>query len=266
MIESLDNVDFNRLAEDWGISGNILRQDYAATACLDLIGSSDLANKLIFMGGTAIKRIYYPDSRFSIDLDFVYMEPIKANESGDVREKMAKEILYPQFKDIFEYNFSGSVYFQSVDEPAVALRWSTFPVNYEMPGLEFYVRIDVLFTNDIPFDYNLLPIKTEPYGGIGTMINTLSLQTIVADKIDALYDRTSAKDLWDLYFVFTRGVKLHDRLHNLVNNKLDQILRAIDFISEYDWKLLRGYIPKNLKFEDIDVVRKKVREFITRNW
>jgi uncharacterized protein len=47
-----------------------------------LMGLSDslLRSLLAFKGGTAIKKIYFPDYRYSEDLDFTLLGEIKADE------------------------------------------------------------------------------------------------------------------------------------------------------------------------------------------
>ena len=59
---------FEALAEAAKRRGNCLGPDSVQRVIA--IAESELRDKLAFKGGTALKRAYYPDYRFSEDLDF----------------------------------------------------------------------------------------------------------------------------------------------------------------------------------------------------
>ena len=61
----------NRLAADGGrrIREDVLERDYCLAWFLAALSQSDLKNVLGFKGGTALKRCYFSDYRFSEDLD-----------------------------------------------------------------------------------------------------------------------------------------------------------------------------------------------------
>src|ERR1017187_3334314 len=67
----------NRLARAGGrrIPESVLERDYCLAWLLSSLAGSDLRSKLAFKGGTALKRCYFGDYRFSEDLDFTLLEP-----------------------------------------------------------------------------------------------------------------------------------------------------------------------------------------------
>ena len=67
----------NRLARAGGrrIPESVLERDYCLAWLLSSLAESDLRGKLGFKGGTALKRCYFGDYRFSEDLDFTLLEP-----------------------------------------------------------------------------------------------------------------------------------------------------------------------------------------------
>jgi uncharacterized protein len=67
----------NRLARAGGrrIPESVLERDYCFAWLLSSLAESDLRDKLAFKGGTALKRCYFGDYRFSEDLDFTLLEP-----------------------------------------------------------------------------------------------------------------------------------------------------------------------------------------------
>ena len=68
----------NRLAKLGGrrIREDVLERDYCLAWFLAALASSDLKTAMAFKGGTALKRCYFGDYRFSEDLDFTLIEPV----------------------------------------------------------------------------------------------------------------------------------------------------------------------------------------------
>lgn len=72
----------NRLASAGSrrIPESVLERDYCLAWLLSSLAESDLRGKLAFKGGTALKRCYFGDYRFSEDLDFTLLEPTPFEE------------------------------------------------------------------------------------------------------------------------------------------------------------------------------------------
>ena len=62
----------NRLAKAGGrrIPESVLERDYCLSWFLGGLSQSPVRDRLIFKGGTALKKCYFPDYRFSEDLDY----------------------------------------------------------------------------------------------------------------------------------------------------------------------------------------------------
>ena len=58
----------------------MLERDYCLAWFLALLSQSDLKTVLGFKGGTALKRCYFGDYRFSEDLDFTLLEAVSLEE------------------------------------------------------------------------------------------------------------------------------------------------------------------------------------------
>lgn len=72
----------NRLAagSDMRIREDVLERDYCLAWFLCCLAQSELRAVLAFKGGTALKRCYFADYRFSKDLDFTLREPLPFEE------------------------------------------------------------------------------------------------------------------------------------------------------------------------------------------
>jgi predicted nucleotidyltransferase component of viral defense system len=72
----------NRLAREGGrrIREEVLERDYSLAWFPGGLAESDLNALLAFKGGTALKRCYFGDYRFSEDLDFTLLTPTPLEE------------------------------------------------------------------------------------------------------------------------------------------------------------------------------------------
>jgi len=194
----------NRLAREGGrrIPEAVLERDYCLSWFLVGLSKTSLTDLLAFKGGTAIKRCYVPDYRFSEDLDFTMR--------GDVSFEKIQERLAL----IFEY---------VVRDSGIKLQFSrqdrhphenshTFYLGYEgpLPGAAAKeAKVDITIQEKIVF-----PVATssvlkayDEYEDLpdDARIGVYSINEIVAEKIVALLDpaRNEPRDLYDLWYLST---------------------------------------------------------------
>lgn len=84
----MDEKSFRNLANKYHVSLGTLEKDYALTNLLSIITNFSKLDKMVFKGGTAIKKIYFENFRFSEDLDFVCFEDVSGDFMDFVREHM----------------------------------------------------------------------------------------------------------------------------------------------------------------------------------
>jgi len=61
-----------RLAAKQGLPEEIIEKDYLIELVLSSLAKDEFfKERLVFRGGTALKKVYFPDYRFSEDLDFL---------------------------------------------------------------------------------------------------------------------------------------------------------------------------------------------------
>src|SRR6202522_4373773 len=83
----------NRLAREGGrrIPEAVLERDYCLAWFLVALSRTPLRTRLAFKGGTALKRCYFGDYRFSEDLDFTL--------TGEVAIEVIRQELEPVFAE-----------------------------------------------------------------------------------------------------------------------------------------------------------------------
>ena len=196
----------NRLARKGGrrIPEAVLERDYCLSWFLVGLSKTSLTNLLAFKGGTAIKKCYIPDYRFSEDLDFT------------LREDVSFEKIEECLAIVFEYAERAS---------GIKLRISrydrhshenchTFFLGYEgpLPSVSAKeVKVDITINEKLVFPIASKPVlkaydeyEDLPENG---RIGVYSLNEIVSEKIIALLDpaRNEPRDLYDLWHLTTNG-------------------------------------------------------------
>jgi predicted nucleotidyltransferase component of viral defense system len=191
----------NRLARAGGrrIPEAVLERDYCLSWFLVGLSRSPLHERLLFKGGTALKKCYFPDYRFSEDLDFTLVQP---EEFEPVRRDLEEAFAVA-------YRASGVVIRYAREDRHPHASSYTFYLGYEGPlpggagGKE--VKVDITTKEEIVFpveerhvlqgypEYQDLPEDAR--------IRVYSLPEIAAEKVVALLDRArnEPRDLYDLW-------------------------------------------------------------------
>jgi predicted nucleotidyltransferase component of viral defense system len=87
--------------ERLGLPWDVLERDYLLSWVLAGVGQVDaLRETLVFKGGTALKKCYFGDYRFSEDLDFSALEGVP---TGEAMERSVREVCNAATKLLDEY-------------------------------------------------------------------------------------------------------------------------------------------------------------------
>jgi len=206
----------NRLARDGGrrIPEAVLERDYCLAWFLIALSRTPLRERLAFKGGTALKRCYFGDYRFSEDLDFTL--------TGEVAFDVIRQDLEPVFAEVGR---SGgvSIRFSHTDKQ-VHQNSHTFYVNYEGPlpatARPKEVKVDVTIKEEIVFPLESRKVLRAyaEYADLpeDAVILAYSLNEIASEKAVALLDaaRNEPRDLYDMWFLTSYGhVDLRDLTH-----------------------------------------------------
>lgn len=247
----MDVETLKKKAAKEGIPQAIVEKDYALSVVLLLLSKSKISDKLVFKGGTAIKKIYLTNARFSEDLDFAVF--------GTGADEIINEL-----KEIFGNKENSGIRFIDVAEEKtsaglrVVIRFSSF--------LAFPQRIRF----DFSFRENLvLPILKKEivneYGLEKATVNVLPVEEILAEKIHALLCRRAARDLFDVWFLSKQNVKLEwdviNKKFEYYNEKYSQT-KLEENIESFrpSWNQDLGQFLRNIP--DFDLVSKEVKNFL----
>ena len=195
----------------------VIERDYCLSWFLFGLAYSPLRQLLVFKGGTALRRCYFKDYRFSEDLDFT------------LTEERPQEYIIEHLDDIFEWiNDECGIEFGLGKQEDPHENNYTFYLTYigPLPGKAKEVKVDISFRETL-----LQPIKElsiiqtyDEYSDFieDATIQVYSLNEVVIEKICALHSpsRNEPRDLYDIYYlVEEEGVEI-DFLIDDIDKKL----------------------------------------------
>jgi hypothetical protein len=192
----------NRLAKTGGrrIPESVLERDYCLAWFLAELSQSELQRRIAFKGGTALKRCYFGDYRFSEDLDFTLLEQTPLEE---IRQGLAP--IYAAVRDATGIEFA----FDREDRQSHA-NSHTFYLKYSGPlPAGGSVKVDVTIREHIvfPLEDRLVLRGYDEFEDLpkNRLVQSYSLGEIASEKVVALGDRArnEPRDLYDLWYLTT---------------------------------------------------------------
>ncbi len=210
----------------------VLERDYCLAWFLVALARTPLRDGLVFKGGTALKRCWFGDYRFSEDLDFTL-----ARETDFETLRADLEPVYAEAA-----RATGAVFrFARADRNSHA-NCHTFYLAYEGPlpapagGRE--VKVDVTIRERLVYPAAERPVL-RAYPEFSDLteadrVRVYSLEEIASEKVVALLDRArnEPRDLYDIWFLVEgRHVDLAD-IVGAVDAKLDFRGKRLDDVRE----------------------------------
>ena len=201
----IDEVKLRRIAVGESVTLGTIEKDLVITCALYAISKTPLKDHLIFKGGTAIKKIYQPDARFSEDLDFT---------ATQLDEKDALDAL-----SAINDTQIDSILFEKIHEDAYTRQGKNYRLNYTGP-LEYRnsIRIDLSFRADIIEKIEEKQIHILYGDALSSSIKALTFTEIMAEKLRAMMTRESPRDYYDAWIHLNKIQDKH-RLRNLTEKK-----------------------------------------------
>ncbi len=237
-----------KIAAREGIPVGTLEKDYTLSIVLSLLSKNPLMDSLVFKGGTAIKKIYFSEARFSEDLDFNFFDTTSKKIEDRINDLLiGKRIGNVEFLEMKNMNHTDV----------------SFTCDISFIG-------ELQFKNKIKLDFSgrekPIPKVKSPSITVYDMeikIPTLDLTEILTEKIRALAIRGKSRDLYDVWFLLNKNIevdlgllneklRLYDRKFDI--NDLHNSISKVENTWSRDLKPLLASVPK---FEIVtrDVIR-----------
>jgi len=217
----------NQLAKQFQIDQLSVVREYIQLLVLNQLYQYEEGNKIYFKGGTTI-RLIYRSAHFSEDLDFstqLATETI-ANTIKKLTKDISRELL----------GVSITKMHKGQDTQRFRLRYHAQEQKYPLT---------------IRLDFNKQTLTIAPSAsGVTTrfpltfipVVMHMSPQEILAEKIHAIHKRSKGRDVYDLWFLLSKGIQPD---YALINTKLDS-LRIKFNLNKFE-SLLMGFSVKELQ-------------------
>ncbi len=256
--------EVQRIAGALGLEPRVIDHDYALGCYLCFLGTQSIVKKKwLFKGGTAIRKCYFEEYRFSEDLDFTVLGIISVeylrNVLGAANIAMQdaigirtdeREIVVDIIEDDYgKESYEARIYYFG-------------PWNYG--GAPRSIRIHANRDESLAFPTNMLSVF-HPYSDRGELppaaIQVYSLEEMMAEKLRAFSGQRKQAiphDIFDLYHL-SRNVESVDKVVEAFPKKCQAKGISLDAVdlgkviarkSEYEnnWRQgLEYLIPSNLK-------------------
>lgn len=184
---------------------------------LEYLNRFRLLDPLVFGGGTML-RLCHGLNRYSVDLDFWIHKPIEIQpfflKIQDVLSKqyLVKDAMDKHFSLVFEiksHNFPRSL--------KIEIRKESNPKRV--------IERSIVYSE---------------YSTIQVMLYTVSLQSMIKEKISAFLDRKEIRDIFDIEFLVKKGVPL-----DMDVDTAKKVFDQIDRFKTIDYKSKLGSIISN---------------------
>jgi len=183
-----------RLSSKQGVPEEIIEKDYLIEFVLSYLGKDKyFKEKLVFRGGTALKKVYFPDYRFSEDLDFLIEDKENLKEC---EEKLDQLLVKISSENPFQLNKRSEYLNTRLQFFILYDLFSEIKVIKEL-------KIDILKDSYIPtFQKKKILFTYQDFKHQNISINTYKLESVVSDKICRILSvDNEPRDIYDLWHI-----------------------------------------------------------------
>jgi predicted nucleotidyltransferase component of viral defense system len=237
----ISRADLQRLANREKLALGTLEKDYVITEILKALSQvTTLNGLLVFKGGTALRKVYFPDWRYSEDLDFTVKHDM---EKDELRQELDR--WYQQVRLASQVQLTTKM----VHKPDGYARVRTQfigPLSY--PGMIF---MDLSFDEPLCLDPEPRKVLAAPYPSEEQKVLAYPLEELLAEKMRSLLERGKSRDYYDVW----RLLKEHsssldlELLGKVLQKKLSHkglTMTGIGDLLPQDTRVLKRYWDKDL--------------------
>jgi len=183
---------------------------------LEKLKNKTLLNSFVFGGGTML-RLCYELNRYSVDLDFFLLKKINIERFFiDVKKCLEK-------------------YYEITDAKN---KHNT--ILFEIKSSEYIRKLKIEYRKKIvDYDYQQR-IAFSKFGNTQVILNVLTLEQALKNKVAAALDRKIIRDFFDIEFIIRRGFPL-----KISNDECCKLKKIINNFSKRDYKVVLGSILDN---------------------
>ncbi len=196
----ISRTDLQRLANREKIGLGVLEKDYVLTEVLKALSQvASLKSLLVFKGGTALRKVYFADWRYSEDLDFTVKQEMNEKELRNAMDEW-----YFQLERTSQIRLTTKMLHKPNGYARVRAQF-TGPLAY--PGMIF---MDLSFDEPLCLEPEQRLILSQPFLSEGESVLAYRLEELLAEKIRSLLERGKARDYYDVWRLLKEQASLLD--------------------------------------------------------
>jgi predicted nucleotidyltransferase component of viral defense system len=190
---------------------DLIKQEQFEIEVLDRLNTKRFLQNLVFCGGTMLRLCWELD-RYSVDLDFWI---IKNMDFGKFLNELKTELSeYYKVKD-------SANKFQTI---VFELKSPVYPRSLKVEIRKEQKKIKI--ENSIAFS---------TFSNTQVMVKAVSLEDMMNAKIQAFLSRKEIRDIYDIEFMFKRGIQVETGKENI-----NLLLRGIEAFTKKDYSVKLG--------------------------
>ncbi|ADQ17687.1 Domain of unknown function DUF1814 [Leadbetterella byssophila DSM 17132] len=188
--------EIQQKAREVGVRDQQIEKDYILSWILKGVSQHDQLSKIIvFKGGTVLKKIYFPDYRFSEDLDFTLL-------TGEI----TNEQIFAWFKEAFEYiRDEANIPLDIIDNNEHEDGGINFYISYVVPlgeqGNNKRVKVDISRSEKLEFEPVLNPAFIDYTDLEEYDLQCYPLEEVLIEKLRSVMQRMAARDFYDIWYL-----------------------------------------------------------------
>ena len=207
----ITNGEIRKLSLLHGVRPETIEKDYVLGWMLAGIHHAPFSKNWVFKGGTALKKCYFHDYRFSEDLDFSLKDPAVLTEEalGLMLNELADWVYESAGIEISKSRTLIET-FENRDKRQVAQVRLYYhgPISPSAPNQWARIKLD-LTTGELLTDTSLLRDVYHPYSDVSEVffkIRSYSFTEIFAEKLRAFIERMRPRDVYDVVKCYEAGI------------------------------------------------------------
>jgi len=249
----MNEADLRRYAASKRIPLGIAEKDYVLSVATMQLSKSQYAGRIVFKDGTAIKKVYYPEARFSVDLDFDFFDITGGELAKDLSRLFGgKTILEVTFTELEHQETTGDKalfrlkYRAQLDHPdniqldfsfkeplLITPEWWTPRDDYDVARRMSCEHLAIAVARMVgEYDIRSYACKIGRMSGQSdrrtcldckmeaprrgqphqSSFRAMSREEILAEKVRACLMRARPRDLYDIWFLRSKGIVLDPKM------------------------------------------------------
>ncbi len=193
---------------------------------------NQLSKTIVFKGGTVLKKVYFPNYRFSEDLDFTLLH-----------EALTNEIILMWFREVFEFiQEEANMPLEIIDNNQHEDGGINFYIHYAGPlggqGKNKKVKVDISKSEQLVFQPSMNAVFIDYSDLEEHSLLCYPLEEVLVEKMRSVMQRMQARDFYDIWYLLEEhGMDVNYYLRELELKCKCKGLSHIDFMKKLNERL-----------------------------